>query len=40
MRRLGLTVLELRLVMVGNFQMAAYEPDDWEELLECVATVF
>lgn len=39
-RHLGRRVLELRWSKAGEFKAVLYEPGEWEELLECVATVF
>ncbi|MCK1595564.1 hypothetical protein [Bradyrhizobium sp. 164] len=39
-RHLGHKVLELRWTKAGDFQMVAYEPGEWEELLERLANVF
>ncbi|MGY3233369.1 hypothetical protein ACVMAJ_000259 [Bradyrhizobium sp. USDA 4448] len=39
-RHLGHKVLDLRWSKAGDFRMVTFEPGDWEELLQQVATVF
>lgn len=39
-RHLGRKVLELRWSKAGEFQLVAYEPGEWEELLDQLANVF
>ncbi|RXG92289.1 hypothetical protein [Bradyrhizobium vignae] len=39
-RHLGHKVLDIRWSKAGDFRLVTFEPGDWEELLEQVATVF
>lgn len=39
-RHLGRKVLDLRWSKAGDFRLVTFEPGDWEELLQQVATVF
>ncbi len=39
-RHLSRKVLELRWTKAGDFQLIAYEPGEWEELLDQLANVF
>ncbi|PDT86903.1 hypothetical protein CO669_28495 [Bradyrhizobium sp. Y36] len=39
-RHLGRKVLEIHWSKAGAFQLVAYEPGDWEELLDWLANVF